>query len=58
MKKEIAENKEIKDNKDELKSKTSKQKVSSYSKNPNFYEIDGGEKIEVISSKIEQIITL
>ena len=27
-----------------------------YSKNPNFYEIDGGEKIEVISSKIEQII--
>ena len=32
MKKEIAENKEIKDNKDELKSKTSKQKVSSYSK--------------------------
>jgi len=29
-----------------------------YSKNPNFYEIDGSEKIEVISSKIEQIITL
>ena len=28
------------------------------SKNPNFYEIDGSEKIEVISSKIEQIITL
>jgi len=28
-----------------------------YSKNPNFYEIDGSEKIEVISSKIEQIIT-
>ena len=27
-----------------------------YSKNANFYEIDGGEKIEVISSKIEQII--
>ena len=27
-----------------------------YSKNPNFYEIDGSEKIEVISSKIEQII--
>ena len=27
-----------------------------YSLNPNFYEIDGGEKIEVISSKIEQII--
>ncbi len=29
-----------------------------YSKNPNFHEIDGSEKIEVISSKIEQIITL
>ena len=29
-----------------------------YSKNPNFYEIDGSEKIEVISSKIEQILTL
>ena len=29
-----------------------------YIKNPNFYEIDGSEKIEVISSKIEQIITL
>ena len=29
-----------------------------YSKNPNFSEIDGSDKIEVISSKIEQIITL
>ena len=29
-----------------------------YSKNPNFYEIDGSEKIDVISSKIEQIITV
>ena len=29
-----------------------------YSKNPNFYEIDGSDKIDVISSKIEQIITL
>ena len=29
-----------------------------YSKNPNFYEIDGSEEIEAISSKIEQIITL
>ena len=28
-----------------------------YSKNPNFYEIDGGEKIEVISSKIDQFIS-
>ena len=27
-----------------------------YSKNPNFYEIDGGEKIDEISGKIEQII--
>ena len=29
-----------------------------YSKNSNFYEIDGSEKIEVISRKIEQIITV
>ena len=29
-----------------------------YSSRNNFYEIDGSEKIEVISSKIEQIITL
>ena len=27
-----------------------------YSKNPNFYEIDGGEEMAVISSKIEQIL--
>ena len=27
-----------------------------YSKNPNFYEIDGSEEIDVISSKIEQIL--
>ena len=27
-----------------------------YSKNPNFYEIDVSEKIQVISSKIEQIL--
>ena len=27
-----------------------------YSKNPNFYEIDGGEEISIISSKIEQIL--
>ena len=29
-----------------------------YSSRRNFYEIDGSEKIEVISSKIEQIITV
>ena len=29
-----------------------------YSKNLNFYEIDGGEEIQVISSKIEQILTV
>ena len=29
-----------------------------YSSRSNFYEIDGSEKIEVISSKIEQIITV
>ena len=27
-----------------------------YSKNQNFYEIDGSEEIDVISSKIEQIL--
>ena len=35
---------------------TTKPVLDFYSKNTNFYEIDGGEKIEVISSKIEQII--
>ena len=29
-----------------------------YSKNPNFYEIDGSEEISVISSKIEQILSV
>ncbi len=29
-----------------------------YSKNPNFYEIDGGEKIAEISSKIDQILSV
>ena len=37
---------------------TTKPVLDFYSKNPKFYEIDGSEKIEVISSKIEQIITL
>ena len=37
---------------------TTKPVLDFYSKNPNFYEIDGSDKIEVISSKIEQIITL
>ena len=36
---------------------TTKPVLNFYSKNPNFYEIDGSEEIEVISSKIEQIIT-
>ena len=35
---------------------TTKPVLDFYSKNPNFYEIDGSEKIEVISSKIEEII--
>ena len=35
---------------------TTKPVLDFYSKNPNFYEIDGGEKIEEISSKIEQIL--
>ena len=29
-----------------------------YSKNPNFYEIDGGEEISIISAKIEQILSV
>ena len=37
---------------------TTKPVLDFYSKNLNFYEIDGSEKIEVISSKIEQIITV
>ena len=37
---------------------TTKPVLNFYSKNPEFYEIDGSEKIEVISSKIEQIITV
>ena len=37
---------------------TTKPVLDFYSKNPNFYEIDGSEKIEAISSKIEQIITV
>ncbi len=37
---------------------TTKPVLDFYSKNQNFYEIDGSEKIEEISSKIEQIITL
>ncbi len=35
---------------------TTKPVLDFYSKNPNFYEIDGDEKIEEISSKIEQIL--
>ena len=37
---------------------TTKPVLDFYSSRSNFYEIDGSEKIEVISSKIEQIITL
>ena len=37
---------------------TTKPVLDFYSKNSNFYEIDGSDEIEVISSKIEQIITL
>ena len=38
--------------------KTTKPVLDFYSKNPNFYEVDGGEKIVEISSKIEQILTV
>ena len=37
---------------------TTKPVLDFYSKNPNFYEIDGGEEIAEISSKIEQILSV
>ena len=37
---------------------TTKPVLDFYSKNPKFYEIDGGEKIPEISSKIEQILSV
>ena len=37
---------------------TTKPVLDYYSKKLNFYEIDGGEKIEQISSKIEQILSV
>ncbi len=37
---------------------TTKPVLEFYSKNPNFYEIDGDEKIVEISSKIEQILSV
>ena len=37
---------------------TTKPVLDFYSKNPNFYEIDGSEKIDEISTKIEQILTV
>tara|TARA_B100001778_G_C18253742_1_gene478997 strand:+ start:64 stop:627 length:564 start_codon:yes stop_codon:yes gene_type:complete len=37
---------------------TTKPVLDFYSSRSNFYKIDGSEKIEVISSKIEQIITV
>ena len=37
---------------------TTKPVLDFYSKNLNFYEIDGGEEISIISSKIEQILTV
>ena len=37
---------------------TTKPVLDFYSKNPNFYEIDGNEKIVEISRKIEQILSL
>ena len=38
--------------------KTTKPVLDFYSKNSNFYEIDGSEKIDDISSKIDQILSL
>ena len=37
---------------------TTKPVLDYYSKKPNFYEIDGGEKIDEISNKIEQILSV
>ncbi len=37
---------------------TTKPVLNFYSKNPNFYEIDGGGKIDEISSKIKQILSV
>ena len=37
---------------------TTRPVLNFYSKNRNFYEIDGDEKIEVISGKIEQILSV
>jgi adenylate kinase len=37
---------------------TTKPVLDFYSKNPNFYEIDGSVKIEEISTKIEQILSV
>ena len=37
---------------------TTKPVLDFYSKNPNFYEIDGDQKIDEISSKIEQILSV
>jgi len=37
---------------------TTKPVLDFYSKNPNFYEIDGSEKIDEISRKIEQILSV
>ena len=37
---------------------TTKPVLDFYSKNQNFYEIDGGLKVDEISSKIEQILTV
>ena len=37
---------------------TTKPVLDFYSENSNFYEIDGGEEIAIISSKIEQILAV
>ena len=37
---------------------TTKPVLDFYIKNENFYEIDGGQKVDEISSKIEQILTV
>ena len=50
--------KEKTENKDQIKDSSQKSKKSSYSKKPNFFKINGDVKIEEISGKIEQILSV
>ena len=56
--KRIDDNKDAIINRYEEYMKQTKPVLDFYSKNPNFYEIDGDEKIEEITSKISEILTV